>query len=126
MLLDVSELNVAATLIGGLMYMVYGGIYYSILLGKKKETASEGPFKYIFSVIAAIISSFLVEILVHATGADSLITGLAIGFMIGLLISLVYYKNALFGLITKKSCMIAVGDHLVIFTLLGLLHGIMK
>jgi Protein of unknown function (DUF1761) len=126
MFLDVSELNFAAILIGGLMYMIYGGIYYSILLGKKKDTGSEGPFKYIFSVIAAFLSSFLVGVLVHAAGADSFITGLAIGFIIGLLITLVYCKNALFGLMTKRSCMIAIGDHLVIFTLLGLLHGILN
>jgi hypothetical protein len=108
------------------MYMIYGGIYYSILLGKKKDTGSEGPFKYIFSVIAAFISSFLVGVLVHAAGADSLIAGLAIGFIIGLLITLVYCKNALFGLMTKRSCMIAIGDHVIIFTLLGLLHGILN
>jgi Protein of unknown function (DUF1761) len=125
MFLNVSDVNAAATLTGGLMYMIYGGIYYSLLLGKKKDAGSKGPLKYVFSVIAAFISSFLVGVLVQAVGADGLMSGLAIGLIIGLLISLVYCKNTLFGLMTKQSCMIAIGDHLVIFILLGLLHGIM-
>jgi membrane protease YdiL (CAAX protease family) len=106
------------------MYIIYGGIYYSVLLGKKKVNENEGAFKYIYSVVAAFVSSLLMAILVQASGGD--VSGLVIGLIIGLLISLVYYKNALFGLMTKKSCLIAIGDHFVIFTLLGLLHGILN
>jgi hypothetical protein len=124
--LDVSGLNIFAIAVGGFVYMMYGGIYYSILLGKKKDAQNTGPFKYIFSVIVAFISSFLVAILVQATGSENAVAGLAIGFIIGLLISLVYVKNMLFGLMTSKSCTIAVGDHLIVFSLLGLLHGLMN
>jgi hypothetical protein len=120
------ELNVLSIIIGGLMYMIYGGIYYSVLLGKKKVNESEGAFKYIYSVVAAFVSSLLMAILVQVSGGDGPLSGLVIGLIIGLLISLVYYKNALFGLMTKKSCLIAIGDHFVIFALLGLLHGILN
>lgn len=47
------------------------------------------------------------------------------GFMVGLIITLVYIKNRLFGLMTNQSLTVAIGDHLVIFTLLGALHGFM-
>lgn len=126
MFLEINELNGIAILLGGLLYMVYGGIYYSILLGKKKEAGSHGSFKYIFSILTAFISSFLVSIIVNAAGIENFLASTAIGLMIGLLISLVYIKNSLFGLLTKKSCIIAIGDHAVIFTLLGMLHGFMN
>lgn len=122
------ELSLLAILSGGILYMIYGAIYYSIVLGKKKDaqfTQSEGPLKYIVSVIIAFISSFIMGVLTEATGAHSLIEGLMIGAMIGVVISLVYLKNSLFGLMTRKALMIAIGDHLVIFTLLGGLHVIL-
>ncbi|MBH0162225.1 DUF1761 domain-containing protein [Fictibacillus sp. 26RED30] len=119
-------LNTTAIIAGGLLYMIYGGIYYSTILGKKKENGETGPFKYIFSVIVAFISSFLMSYLIGLFGADSAAEGLMVGFIIGILITMVYYKNTLFGLLTRKSFIIAIGDHLVIFTLLGLLHGWMN
>jgi hypothetical protein len=79
--------------------------------------------KYVFSVVVAFISSFIMAVFVQATGSDRIVAGMLIGFMVGLIIALVYLKNRLFGLMTKQSFMIAVGDHLVIFTLLGALHG---
>lgn len=123
MSIDWSNLNYVAIIIGGLLYMIYGTIYYSILLGNKKEQQKEGPLKYIYSVIIAFISSILMAILINATGAETLLQGAIIGFIIGVIIKMVYVKNALFGLISKKSTLIAICDHLVIFTLLGALHG---
>ncbi|ALC86504.1 hypothetical protein AM499_12210 [Bacillus sp. FJAT-22090] len=123
MSIDWSNLNYVAIIIGGLLYMIYGTIYYSILLGNKKEQQTEGPLKYIYSVIIAFISSILMAILINATGAETLLQGALIGFIIGVIIKMVYVKNALFGLISKKSTLIAICDHLVIFTLLGALHG---
>ncbi|KQL36919.1 DUF1761 domain-containing protein [Psychrobacillus sp. FJAT-21963] len=123
MSIDWSNLNYVAIIIGGLLYMIYGTIYYSILLGNKKEQQTEGPLKYIYSVIIAFISSILMAILINGTGAETLLQGAIIGFIIGVIIKMVYVKNALFGLISKKSTLIAICDHLVIFTLLGALHG---
>lgn len=126
MTIDFGSLNYLAVIIGGFLYMIYGGIYYSTLLSNKKEQQTKGPFKYIYSVIIAFISSFLVAVLVHAVGAESLLQGALIGFIIGIIIKMVYVKNALFGLISKKSTLIAICDHVVIFTLLGALHGWMS
>ncbi|RIW27665.1 DUF1761 family protein [Bacillus salacetis] len=113
-------------LIGGIVYVVYGAVYYSFTVGKKKSEGdgqSTGPAKYILSVILAFISSFFVGVFVHSLDAAGLIGGGAIGLAIGMLVTLLYLKNSLFGLISKKSFSIAAGDHLVIFTLLGILHG---
>lgn len=128
MLIDWNELNFIAIIIGTLLYMVYGGIYYSVRLGgdkhpEKKQNEVEGSMKYIFSIVVALISSFIMAVFVQATESDGIGEGMLIGFMIGLIITLVYLKNRLFGLMTKQSFLIAVGDHLVIFTLLGALHG---
>lgn len=127
--LDIKELSFLAIVAGGILYMIYGGIYYSIMLGKKKDAQfkqSEGPLKYIVSVIIAFISSFIMAVLTEAANAHSLMEGLMIGAMIGVIITLVYFKNSLFGLLTRKAHFIAIGDHLVIFTLLGGLHGILS
>jgi hypothetical protein len=132
MLIDWSNVNYVAVIVGGLLYMIYGGIYYSLLLSDKKannkdmvENQSKGPLKYIVSVIIAFISSFLVAILVQANGSEDWLGGAGVGFIIGILISIVYLKNSLFGLMSKKAFLLAIGDHLIIFTLLGVLHGLM-
>jgi uncharacterized Tic20 family protein len=126
MIIDWSSINFLPVIAGGIVYMVYGGIYYSIALSKKKkqdqeflQNESKGPFKYIYSVILAFIISFILAVMLHTLGSESLAQGAGIGFTIGAIISMVYLKNALFGLMSKKSCLIAIGDHLLIFTLLG-------
>ncbi|MEA3321391.1 MAG: DUF1761 domain-containing protein [Bacillota bacterium] len=128
-MMDWSELNVVAILIGALLYAFYGGIYYTIMLGKKKDPQfkqTEGPLKYVVSIIIAFASSIIVASLVQAAGAEGILSGLIVGLLIGIIITLVYLKNTLFGLITKKAFYIAVGDHLIIFTLLGMVHGVLN
>jgi len=122
MSIDLSALNYFAILVGGILYMIYGAIYYSILVGK--ENQRKGALKYVISVIVAFISSIFIAILVQATNAHGLLEGAVVGAIIGILISIVYLKNTLFGLVNKRNFLIAIGDHLIIFTLLGALHGI--
>lgn len=132
MLTDWNNLNYIAIIGGGILYMLYGTIYYSVLLSDKKgsknkdfiENQSNGSTKYVFSVIIAFINSFFVALLVQASGADNWLEGGSVGFIIGILISIVYLKNSLFGLMSKKAFLIALGDHLIIFSLLGALHGL--
>lgn len=128
-MIDWLGLNIVAILIGAVLYAVYGGIYYSVMLGKRKDLQfkqTEGPLKYIVSVIIAFISSFIVSAFVQAAGGESVLTGFAVGLGIGLLITLVYLKNTLFGLLSKKAFFIAAGDHLIVFTILGGLHGFLS
>ncbi|MCR8849760.1 DUF1761 domain-containing protein [Rossellomorea sp. SC111] len=117
------DLNLSAFLAGAVLYMIYGGIYYSLLLGKKDQDEA-GPMKYVVAVLVAFISSALVGVLVQGTQSDSLGSGALVGGLVGFLISIVYFKNTLFGLMTKRMFLIAVGDHLIVFTLVGALHGL--
>ncbi|QPC47628.1 DUF1761 domain-containing protein [Mangrovibacillus cuniculi] len=112
-------LSLTALLVGAFVYMLYGGIYYSILLKNKKNH----PVAYVVSIIIAFISSFLVGFLVQAAGVEGIFNGGMIGLIIGFLISLMYVKNTMFKLIERKYFYIAIGDHLVIFTILGAVHG---
>lgn len=114
--------NLSAFLAGAMLYMLYGGVYYSILLGKKDQEGA-GPVKYVVAVLAAFISSALVGVIVQGMESSGLASGALVGGIVGILISIVYMKNALFGLMTKRMFLIAVGDHLIVFTLLGALHG---
>ncbi|QFT91059.1 hypothetical protein FIU87_20625 [Bacillus sp. THAF10] len=125
--MEIIDLNLIAILAGAVLYAVYGGIYYSVVLGKKKEfIQSEGPIKYMVAVLVAILSSGIMNVLIGASGAIGLGEGLFLGLLVGLVITLVYLKNMLFGLMSKKAFLIAIGDHLVIFTLLGGLHGLLN
>ncbi len=121
MIIDLSALNCKTVFAGGILYMIYGGIYYTVMVGKGNQ--SKVALKYVVSVIVAFINSFFIAILVQATGADSLVDATVVGGIVGLLISFVYLKNTLFGLVNTKNFLIAIGDHLIIFTLLGMLHG---
>ncbi|TDL31787.1 DUF1761 domain-containing protein [Jeotgalibacillus sp. S-D1] len=131
MTVDFGVLPVAAIIIGGLAYMAFGGIYYSALLSKKNpknkeisEQQSEGPAKYILAVCVAFISSFFMAVVIQTTNIQGAAEGLAAGLSIGAVISLVYAKNCLFGLLSKKALGIAAGDHLIAFSLLGIIHGL--
>jgi hypothetical protein len=130
MLIDMENFQYLPVIVGGIVYMLYGGIYYSVVLSNKNknkdmlDNQTKGPAKYIYSVILAFVSSFLVGVLIQSVGSDQILVGVGIGFIIGLLISLVYLKNRLFGLMSNKSFLIAIGDHLIIFTLLGTIHGL--
>lgn len=123
LLINWENIHFITILIGAVVYIVYGTIYYSVILSNKKGIQSKGPFKYIYSVIIAFVISFFMALITQASGTESILGGLTIGLMMGLFISFVYIKNALFGLLSRKSLFIAVGDHLIIFTILGAIHG---
>jgi hypothetical protein len=131
MLLEWGNINYLPVIVGGVVYMIYGGVYYSVVLSNKDKNKdiidyqSEGPVKYIYSAMIAFISSFFMAILVQSIGADHLLGGAGIGFIIGLIITMVYLKNSFFGLMSKKSFLIAIGDHLIIFTILGAIHSLL-
>ncbi|MCA0986781.1 DUF1761 domain-containing protein [Guptibacillus algicola] len=126
-----TDISIIAFIAGGLLYMVYGGIYYSVLLSDKKsknesfsQQETKGAIKYVFAVLIAFISSFIVALFVQMSGEVGVLSGAGIGLLIGTVITMVYLKNHLFGLMSKKAFIIAIGDHLVVFTLLGILHGL--
>ncbi|MFD1737808.1 DUF1761 domain-containing protein [Bacillus salitolerans] len=131
MFIDWSQIEFLPVLIGGIVYVMYGAIYYSLLLSDKKgrdkqfiDQQSKGPFKYMVSVMIAFISSFLMAGVIQFVHPENFLGSMGIGFLIGFIICMVYLKNTLFGLMSKKSFLLAIGDHLIIFTLLGAIHGL--
>lgn len=129
---DLTEIHYGSVLAGAIFYMVFGALYYSpVLFGNAwshlnnvKEGQLKNPLIYVGSTAAAFLSSFIMALLIQATGFDGLQNGLAIGLMAAVLIALVYMKNAAFGLMSKKVYAIAVGEHFISFTVLGILHGV--
>lgn len=129
-----SNLNYWAVLVGGLFYMAFGALYYSpilfgpawLKLNQVKDSQLKRPVNYAGSVLVAFLSSLFMSILAHAEGTGSLGEGLALGLLIALVVALVYLKNALFGLMVRKVYAIAIGDHLISFAVLGMLHALWK
>ncbi|ASS73690.1 hypothetical protein CIG75_00995 [Tumebacillus algifaecis] len=130
MTFELSELNVWAILLGGLLYMAFGALYYSPLLfgntwvraNGLQDTYMNNPMLYVGAAIVAFASSFLIAVIVQVTGADDILSALGVGLSVGLLAALGLLKNTLFGMTTRKVFAIAIGDHLIAFTLLSILH----
>ncbi|ELK47842.1 UNVERIFIED_CONTAM: DUF1761 family protein [Halobacillus marinus] len=115
------EVSLIAVIVGAVIYILYGTIYYSLRL-KGKEGANH-PAHYAAAVLIGFISSFLIGALVQAFHQQGILPGAFLGLIVGLLISVVYVKNSLFGLLSRRNMYIAIGDHLIIFPLIGAIHG---
>ncbi|MDR0139075.1 DUF1761 domain-containing protein [Metabacillus idriensis] len=129
MIIHFMDLNFLAVMAGGLLYMAFGALYYSpFLFGniwtRMNPSEVKDSAKYAGSAVVAFLSSFLIAIIIHSIGADDVISGLMTGLIIGILLALAYLKNALFGLTNLKVYGIAVLDHVIAFSLLGILHAI--
>ncbi|MGD6793948.1 DUF1761 domain-containing protein [Metabacillus indicus] len=121
--------NIIAVLAGGLLYMAFGAFYYSPLLFGKAWTSMhpggvKDSVKYTGSAVIALLTSFLIFTLIQLTGADGAGPGLLTGLIVGAVLALAYLKNTLFGLMNWKSYVIAVLDHVIACSLLGVLHGL--
>ena len=135
MQIDLTTLNYLAVLAGGLAYMAFGALYYSpVLFGKTwtqmhkatlDKRKSQTPM-YVASPVVAFLSSFIMAVIVQAVQANSLGAGVLLGLLLGFLLALAYLKNAAFGLMSRKAYAIAIGDHIVAFVLLGVIHSLWK
>ncbi|MDF2962156.1 MAG: hypothetical protein K0S39_3891 [Paenibacillus sp.] len=135
MQIDPTELNYLAVLVGGLVYMAFGALYYSpVLFGNTwvqlnkanlDKRKSQTPM-FVSSPVVAFLSSVLMAVIVQAVHADDLGSGLLLGIMMALLLALAYFKNAAFGLMSGKAYAIAIGDHAIAFVILGVLHSLWR
>lgn len=134
MTVDFSGLNVLAVLVGGLLYMAFGALWFSpvlfgntwVRLNQLSDEHMKNPLLYAGSAVVAFASSFVIALIIAATGADDLLSGVMIGLLIGLLAALMYFKNTLFGMMPKQAFFIAVGDHVIACTMLSVLHALWK
>lgn len=134
MTIDFSGVNFLAVLVGGFLYMAFGALWFSpvlfgntwVKLNQLSDSHMKNPLLYVGSAVVAFASSFVISLIIATTGADDLLSGVAIGLLIGLLAALVYFKNTLFGMMKRQAFAIAVGDHVIAFTMLSVLHALWK
>lgn len=94
--MEIVQLNYLAVLVSGLVYFSLGGLWYSPALfarpwlaaiGKTEEEIRQGGSPvagYAVSLIGALLSAFVLALLVHHTGTTTLQGALTLGFFVWL------------------------------------------
>ncbi|AYC28595.1 DUF1761 family protein [Paenisporosarcina cavernae] len=121
--MDIMSLNWLAILVGAIAYALFGVIYYSVQQ-KKKETETKAATNYLVALSVALVVSVLVQGILQKTGTITWESGLVVGLSIGIIVSLVYVKNYVFGLLTKSVFYLVIWDHIIAITLVGFVQGL--
>jgi hypothetical protein len=134
-MIDFTEINYLAVLIATIVTMVLGFLWYSPVLfsnawvkemGLKMEDMSGGsPLTYIFTALTALFGAFILAILVSMVGEQTIATGVTVGLLIAISISVKIGMNFLFESRTLKLYLITIGYHLVTYLLTGIIIGVM-
>ncbi len=86
--------NLLATLVGGAIYWVIGGLWYAAILGKPYQAAlkfgEEGapqvkksmPLALVLFLISGLLSAYVMGHIVMYTGAVTFVNGMLVGFWI--------------------------------------------
>ncbi len=132
--------NVWAVLVSALATMVAGFLWYSPMLFAKPWTIlmgydpndkaklaemqkSAGP-SYMMSLIASILSAFVLGKLIAVSGTVGAVDGLKIGLVVWLgFVTTVQFTNALFSRQPNKLYMINTGYQLVCYVAMGAILG---
>jgi surface polysaccharide O-acyltransferase-like enzyme len=132
--------NVWAVLVSALATMVAGFLWYSPMLFAKPWTIlmgydpndkaklaemqkSAGP-SYMMSLIASILSAFVLGKLIAVSGTVGAVDGLKIGLVVWLgFVTTVQFTNALFSRQPNKLYMINTGYQLVCYVAMGAIMG---
>ena len=91
---DLAEINYLAVVVGVIVNMAGGALWYGPLFANQwmaengftrdqLEEAGEAWKGYVASIVAAIITVFILAVLVQLTGADEFAEGLLIGMIAG-------------------------------------------
>lgn len=119
-------MTAVAILIGAVLYMGIGMAYYSVL-GKRWVAllglGSEQP-RYGLLTLVTILASAALFGLLKIADAETVVDGVLLGLLAGVLVALAYAKDFIFGLgaSSKKASQvfgIAVGYHVLALTLMG-------
>jgi hypothetical protein len=134
-MIDFTDINYFAVLIATLVTMVLGFLWYSPVLfshawvkemGLKMEQMSGGgPLTYVLTALTALFGAFILAILVSMVGEKTIISGITVGVLIGISISVKIGMNFLFENRTLKLYLITIGYHLVSYLLTGIIIGAM-
>ncbi|WP_243387369.1 DUF1761 domain-containing protein [Bacillus kexueae] len=123
------EFNFVAIILGGLLYMAFGAFYYSpILFGKKwavlnnVDLKEAGAKPFVSAIAVAFLNSILMATLVELTSTETVSGAVVLGLIVSAILSFSYFKNMMFGMMKKSVFLIAIGDHVIILTILSILH----
>lgn len=135
-MVHVTEVNIFAVLIATIATMVLGFLWYSpILLGhawvkqrglKMEEMSGGGPLTYLLTALTALGGAFILALLLTLTNEATIWSGLTVGLLIGVSISLKIGMNYLFEGQKLGLYMITIGYHLVSYAVAGLIIGCMQ
>lgn len=135
-MVDFAEINYVAVLIATVTTMVLGFLWYSpVLLGNawmkhrnlsKNEISGGGAMTYILTALTALGGSFILALLLTLTDEPTIWTGLVIGLLIGISVSLKIGMNYLFEGHKLGLYLITIGYHLVSYVIAGLIIGCMQ
>lgn len=117
---------ILAIILGVVIYMVSGMIYYSVLGKRWVDLLNIKPDQpnYGLLTLVTVLTSTILYSLLRLSQAETLLDGAFIGGLVGLIVAFAYAKDFIFGLGTnsknaKGVFFIAVGYHVIALTLIG-------
>lgn len=131
-----ANVNILAVIVGAVINMALGFLWYSkALFGKQwmaamgkteDQLGSPGP-GYALTTLGAIVSSFTLALIVNAAGSASLLEGALTGLTVAIgLIATAFAAEYIFADRGMKLYLINAGYHVVAFTLVGALFGVWR
>ncbi|AJY75179.1 DUF1761 domain-containing protein [Paenibacillus beijingensis] len=135
-MVNLSEVNYVAVLIATAATMILGFLWYSpVLFGnawaklrnlKMEEMSGGGAMTYVLTALTALGGAFVLALLLTIGEKTTLVSGLTVGLLIGVSISLKIGMNYLFENAKLPLYLITIGYHLVSYIAAGLIIGAMQ
>ena len=117
---------ILAIIIGVMIYMVSGMIYYSILGNRWEELLNIKPEQpnYGLLTLVTILTTVVLYGILLLSQAATLLDGALVGAGVGLIVALAYAKDFIFGLGSSSNkpvslYFIAIGYHIIALTTIG-------
>ncbi|NOU93691.1 DUF1761 family protein [Paenibacillus sp. LMG 31456] len=132
-MIDFAQINYLAVLASTVAAMFIGFLWYSpVLFGhawakqrgmKMEEISGGGPMTYVLTAVTALVGAFVLALLLTMGGRATVASGLTVGLLIGISISVKIGMNYLFENKPLGLYLITIGYHLVSYLVMGLIIG---
>ncbi|WP_438351107.1 DUF1761 domain-containing protein [Paenibacillus sp. FA6] len=132
-MIDFTQVNYLAVFVATVVTMVLGFLWYSPVLfgnqwikqiGLKKEEMSGGnPMTYILTALTALCGAFVLALMLTMIGEATIESGMNVGLLIGISISVKIGMNFLFEKRGIRLYLITIGYHLVSYLIAGIIIG---
>jgi len=129
------DVNYLGVLVSTLVFMVVGFIWYSpkvffntwVKLSGLKEEDMTGAGMAIFgSIITALVTSFVLDLLVQATGSTDWVAGLSLGIVMSVIVAAVIASNGLYSKMGIKLYLITAGYQVITITIAAIILAIWR